>query len=98
MALSTTIGLFAMSRQDQRIDELVNLSAARVRLALTAKELAVESQRRLRNLMLATDSGEVDRASKLIDAEHDEFETTLDDLRKLSDEQTLKLVNMLETQ
>jgi len=98
MALSTSIGLFAMSRLDQRIEELVNVSAARVKLALIAKELAVESQRQVKNLMLATDPAEVDRAGKLIAAAHDDFETTLDDLRKLASDQTLRSVNTLETQ
>ena len=98
MALSTSIGLFAMSRLDQRIEELVNVSAARVRLALTAKELAVESQRQVKNLMLATDPAEIDRAGKLIAAAHEDFETALDDLRKLASDQTLRSVNTLETQ
>jgi methyl-accepting chemotaxis protein len=98
MALSTTVGLLAMANLDQRIEQLVNVSAARVRLALTAKELATESQRQLKNLLLADDPAEVERAVKMMADTHEEFERTLDDLRRLASEQTLRAVSTLETQ
>jgi len=98
MALSTTVGLFAMSRLDQRIEQLVNVTAERVRLALTAQVAATESQRQLRSLLLATDQAGIDRADKLILGAHDSFERSLDGLRKLADEETLKSVSELEQQ
>ena len=44
MALSTSIGLFAMSRLDQRIEELVNVSAARAALKEQFEVISVTFQ------------------------------------------------------
>ena len=98
MAVSTTIALFGIAKLDQSFEDLVNVSAERVRLALTAELSAIESQRQLKNLLLASDPAEMDRADKLILASRDSFQRSIDDLRKAADEQTRKSLTDLETQ
>ena len=64
MAVSMTVGLVGLSKLDQRINQLVDQSAAQVRASILAMASLNDSMRELKNLLLATDPAGWDQAER----------------------------------
>ena len=64
MAVSMTVAVVGLGRLDQRINQLVDQSAAQVRASILATAWLNDSMRELKNLLLAPDQAGWDEADK----------------------------------
>jgi len=98
MSASMTVALVGASKLDRSIEELVDKSAERVRLSLLLATSVVQEQRELKGILLAPDEAGMDEAAKLFLAARNEVGRNLEQLHQMADEQTLKALNVLETE
>jgi len=92
MAMSMTVGLVGLSKLDQRINQLVDQSAAQVRASILATAFLNDSMRELKNLLLAPDQAGWDMADKSFLAARAGFQKSVDDLYKAADEPMRKIL------
>src|SRR5450755_3901293 len=98
MAVSMTVALVGLSRLDNRINQLVDQSAAQVRASILATAWLNDSMRELKNLLLAPDQAAWDQADKSFLATRAGFQKSIDDLRKVADEPMRKMLGPVESQ
>ena len=98
MSASMTVALVGASKLDRSIEELVDKSAERVRLSLLLATSVVQEQRELKGILLAPDEAGMEEAAKLFLAARNEVGRNLEQLHQMADEQTLKALNVLETE
>ncbi len=98
MAVSMTVALVGLSRLDQRINHLVDQSAAQIRATLLATASLNDGMRELKNVLLASDQAGMDQSEKLFLAARATFQRSIDDLRKVADEQMRQKLAPVESQ
>jgi methyl-accepting chemotaxis protein len=98
MAVSMTVALVGLSRLDQRINHLVDQSAAQIRATLLATASLNDGMRELKNMLLASDQAGMDQSDKLFLAARATFQRSIDDLRKVADEQMRQKLAPVESQ
>jgi methyl-accepting chemotaxis protein len=98
MAVSMTVALVGLSRLDQRINHLVDQSAAQIRATLLATASLNDGMRELKNMLLASDQAGMDQSDKLFLAARATFQRSMDDLRKVADEQMRQKLAPVESQ
>jgi methyl-accepting chemotaxis protein len=98
MAVSMTVALVGLGKLDQRVNHLVDQSAAQIRATLLATASLNDGMRELKNVLLASDQAGMDQSDKLFVAARAAFQRNIDDLRKVADEQMRKMLAPVESQ
>jgi methyl-accepting chemotaxis protein len=98
MAVSMGVAIVGLGKLDQRINQLVDQSAAQVRASILATAWLNGSMRELKNLLLALDQTGWDEADKSFLAARAGFQTSIDDLGKVADEPMRKMLGPVQSQ
>lgn len=98
MALSMTVGLVGLSRLDVRINQLVDQSAAQVRSSILAIAFSNDTQRELKNLILAPDDATWEQSDRAFLAARAGFQKSIDDLNRVGDEPIRKALVSAQSQ
>ena len=102
MVISTVVTLNFATALNRNIRVMVDQSAEETRLALNLKLVVIKSQRELDTFLLEanrvqlSDFSKMDALEKLVIATRDEFRQNVEELRKVADDPTLKMLADVE--
>ena len=95
---AAVISLVGLAMMNTMFAQVVDYSAARARIAVELERTAFRLQSEVKNFLLSTDAGEVDRFEKSTMARRDDFRSLLEQIRKVSNEEIRQKLAAVEGQ